>query len=153
VLPVNPDLVARRRGPAKKKDDAQDARICYLLALDQCLELRKVMPHGNLTGELRALARDDERLARNERRLLNGLRAELIATFPAALAIAGTQLGDAVMLPLLARWPANEQLAAAGPEQIGAFARAAGHGWPAGFATHTADAVATEQLPVKDHLA
>jgi hypothetical protein len=27
VLPVNPDLVASRRGPAKKKDDAEDARI------------------------------------------------------------------------------------------------------------------------------
>ena len=27
VLPVNPDLVARRRGPAPKNDDAQDARI------------------------------------------------------------------------------------------------------------------------------
>ena len=35
VLPVNPDLVARRRGPAKKKDDAEDARICCLLALDR----------------------------------------------------------------------------------------------------------------------
>ena len=33
VLPVNPDLVARRRGPARKKDDAEDARICCLLAL------------------------------------------------------------------------------------------------------------------------
>jgi transposase len=28
VVPVNPDLVARRRGPARKKDDAEDARIC-----------------------------------------------------------------------------------------------------------------------------
>ena len=28
VLPVNPDLVARRRGPARKKDDAEDARTC-----------------------------------------------------------------------------------------------------------------------------
>jgi hypothetical protein len=34
VLPVNPDLVARRRGPAKKKDDSEDARICALMALD-----------------------------------------------------------------------------------------------------------------------
>jgi transposase len=31
VLPVNPDLVARRRGPARKKDDAEDARIACLL--------------------------------------------------------------------------------------------------------------------------
>ena len=34
VLPVNPDLIARRRGPARKKDDAEDARIACLLALD-----------------------------------------------------------------------------------------------------------------------
>ena len=26
VVPVNPDLIARRRGPAKKKDDVEDAR-------------------------------------------------------------------------------------------------------------------------------
>ena len=32
VLPVNPELVSRRRGPARKKDDAEDARICCLLA-------------------------------------------------------------------------------------------------------------------------
>ena len=35
VVPVNPDLVARRRGPAKKKDDAEDARIACLIALDR----------------------------------------------------------------------------------------------------------------------
>jgi hypothetical protein len=40
VLPVNPDLVARRRGPAKKKDDAEDARIACLLALDRHAGLR-----------------------------------------------------------------------------------------------------------------
>ncbi|MDP9208934.1 MAG: IS110 family transposase [Actinomycetota bacterium] len=33
VVPVNPDLIARRRGPAKKKDDVEDARIACLLAL------------------------------------------------------------------------------------------------------------------------
>jgi hypothetical protein len=27
VVPVNPDLIARRRCPARKKDDAEDARI------------------------------------------------------------------------------------------------------------------------------
>jgi hypothetical protein len=32
VLPVNPELVSRRRGPARKKDDAEDARICCLSA-------------------------------------------------------------------------------------------------------------------------
>jgi hypothetical protein len=46
VLPVNPDLVARRPGPARKKDDAKDARIACLLALDQYTELRVLVPHG-----------------------------------------------------------------------------------------------------------
>lgn len=152
LLPVNPDLVARRRGPAKKKDDTEDARICCLLALDQFLELRKLIPHGELTGELRAIARDDERAARDERRLLNRLRADLLATFPAAIALAGDDLGAPVVLKLLATWPTRDQLATAGPGQIEAFARAAKHGWPARFAARVADALAAEGLPVKDYL-
>src|SRR5215204_397511 len=95
VLPVNPDLVARRRGPAKKKDDAEDARICCLLALDQYAQLRRLVPHGPIGAELRAIARDDERAARDERRLLNRLRADLLATFPAAVDIAAGDLGAA----------------------------------------------------------
>lgn len=152
ILPVNPDLVARRRGPAKKKDDAEDARIACLLALDQFLELRKLIPHGELAGELRAIARDDERAARDERRLLNRLRADLLATFPAALAIAGDDLGSPVMLKLLSRWPGHDQLAAADPHDIAAFARAAKHGWPDRFAARVADALAADRLPVKDYL-
>ncbi|MBB2506510.1 IS110 family transposase [Amycolatopsis echigonensis] len=153
VLPVNPDVVARRRGPAKKKDDAEDARICCLLALDQFLELRKLIPHGELAGELRTIARDDERAARDERRLLNRLRADLLATFPAALAIAGGNLGSPVMLKLLSRWPGHDELAAADPHDIAAFARAASHGWPDRFAARVADALAADRLPVKDYLA
>ena len=93
VVPVNPDLVARRRGPARKKDDAEDARICCLLALDRHAGLRTLIPHGQWGGELRAIARDDERAARDQRRLLNRLRADLQTTYPAALALAGDDLG------------------------------------------------------------
>jgi transposase len=152
VLPVNPDLVASRRGPAKKKDDAEDARICCRLALDQFLELRKLIPHGELAGELRAIARDDERAARDERRLLNRLRADLLATFPAAVTIAGDDLGSPVMLRLLARWPAHHQLATVDPADLEQFARTAKHGWPDRFAARVADALAADRLPVKDYL-
>ena len=62
---------------ARKKDDAEDARICCLLALDRHAGLRALVPHGELGGELRAIARDDERAARDQRRLLNRLRADL----------------------------------------------------------------------------
>ena len=93
VVPVNPDLVARRRGPARKKDDAEDARICCLLALDRHAALKTLIPHGELGGELRAIGRDDERAARDQRRLLNRLRADLQTTYPAALVLAGKDLG------------------------------------------------------------
>ncbi len=96
VLPVNPDLVARRRGPARKKDDAEDARICCLMALDSYLDLRQLIPHGEIGAELRAIARDDERASRDERRIGNRLRADLLAVFPAAIDIAGGDLGAAV---------------------------------------------------------
>ena len=82
VVPVNPDLVARRRGPARKKDDSEDARILCLLALDRHQVLRPLIPHGEAAAELRAIARDDERVARDERRLLNRLRADLMAAAP-----------------------------------------------------------------------
>ena len=134
VVPVNPDLVARRRGPAKKKDDGEDARIACLLALDRFERLRPLIPHGELAGELRAIARDDERASRDERRLLNRLRQDLIATFPAALQIAGADLGAPSFLRLLERWPTADALTAARHDELIDHARACRHGWPERFA-------------------
>jgi transposase len=153
VLPVNPDLVARRRGPAKKKDDAEDARICCLLALDQYAELRRLIPHGETGAELRAIARDDERAARDERRIGNRLRADLLAVFPAAIDIAGGDPGAPVFLGLLERWPSAADLSAASPQEIEDFARSRRHGWPARFADQVTDAMAVPRLPVRPELA
>lgn len=153
VLPVNPDLVARRRGPAKKKDDAEDARICCLLALDQYSELRTLIPHGVVGAELRAIARDDERAARDERRLGNRLRADLLATFPAALEFTDGDLGAAVFLKLLEHWPTAVELAAASRDEIEAFARACRHGWPDRFADRVLTALTKPRLPVRPELA
>jgi hypothetical protein len=153
VLPVNPDLVARRRGPAKKKDDAEDARICCLLALDQYAELRRLIPHGQRGAELRAIARDDERAARDQRRLANRLRADLLAVFPAAIDIAAGDLGAPVFLQLLERWPSAQALATATRDDLEAFARSARHGWPARFADRVTEAIAVPRLPVRPELA
>ncbi len=153
VLPVNPDLVARRRGPAKKKDDQEDARICCLLALDSYLELRKLIPHGETGAELRAIARDDERAARDERRIGNRLRADLLAVFPAAIDIAAGDPGAPVFLRLLERWPSAGALAAASRDEIEAFARSCRHGWPARFADRVAGAMATPRLAARPELA
>jgi transposase len=152
VVPVNPDLVARRRGPARKKDDAEDARICCLLAVDRHAGLKRLIPHGELAGELRAIARDDERAARDERRLLNRLRADLTVTFPAALTLAGDDLGAPTVLRLLERWPTAALLGQASRDDLVAFARAGKHGWPERFADRVQAALNAPSLPVRDYL-
>lgn len=152
VVPVNPDLIARRRGPAKKKDDAEDARIACHLALDRFETLRPLIPHGELAGELRAIARDDHRAGRDERRLLNRLRADLIATFPAALAIGGEDMGAPTFLRMLERWPTARALAEAPREELVAFARANHHGWPERFAERVKAALGADQFVAKDYL-
>jgi transposase len=152
VLPVNPDLVARRRGPARKKDDTEDARIACLLAMDRHAALRPLLPHGELAGELRAIARDDERAARDQRRLLNRLRQDLISTFPAALQVASSDLGAPTILKLLQRWPTRDQLAAASHQELLAFARAARHGWPDRFADRVRAALASDHFLAKGYL-
>lgn len=152
VVPVNPDLVARRRGPAKKKDDAEDARIACLIALDRFERLRPLVPHGAEAAELRAIARDDQRAARDERRLLNRLRADLIATFPAALSIAGDDMGRPSFLRMLQHWPTSNSLAEASRDELVAFARAAKHGWPERFAKQIEAALAAEQFVARDYL-
>jgi len=152
VVPVNPDLVARQRGPARKKDDAEDARIACRIALDRHRQLAALVPHGELAGELRAIARDDERASRDERRLLNRLRADLLATFPAAMEIAGADMGAPTFLKLLERWPSASSLAEASRAELEAFARSAHHGWPDRFADKVQEAVSRPQLVAKEHL-
>ena len=152
VVPVNPDLVARRRGPARKKDDATDARIACLLALDCHEPLRPLIPHGELAAELRAIARDDERAARDERRLLNRLRADLVATFPAALTIVGDDLGAPTMLRLLERWPTAAELGGASRDELVTFARSVHYGWPERLTGRIAEALAREEFIARDYL-
>lgn len=152
VVPVNPDLVARRRGPAKKKDDAEDARIACLLALDRFQRLRPLIPHGEIAGELRSIARDDERASKDGRRLLNRLRQDLLGTFPAALEIAGDDLGAPSFLRLLERWPTAETLRQATRAQLVGHARGCKHGWPDRFADKVAAALAGDQFQPRPYL-
>ncbi|MGH9031800.1 MAG: IS110 family transposase [Ilumatobacteraceae bacterium] len=152
VVPVNPDLIARRRGPAKKKDDAEDARIACMIALDRFERLRPLIPHGDQAAELRSITRDDERAGRDERRLLNRLRADLIAAFPAALTIAGDDLGAPTFLKLLERWPTANSLATASRTDLEAFARSARHGWPDRFADRVQTALTDDHFVARDWL-
>ena len=152
MVPVNPDLVARRRGPARKKDDGEDARILCLLALDRHAVLRPLIPHGEAAAELRVLARDDERAARDERRLLNRLRADLIAAFPEALAFAGEDLGAPTFLQVLVAYPTAEAARAATEAELEALFRRARHGWPDRAAKRLQEALGSSQFAPRAYL-
>jgi Transposase len=153
VVPVNPDLIARRRGPARNKDDAKDARIACLLALDRHTTLKPLLPHGELAAELRSIARDDERAAGDEPRLLNRLRADLAATFPAALTLAGSDLGAPTVLRLLERDPTATLPAQASRPDLLAVARASQHRQPQRLADKVADALAADHVTPRAYLA
>ena len=154
VVPVNPDLVARRRGPARKKDDAEDARICCLLACDRHAALKRLVPHGQVGGELRAIARDDERAARDQRRLLNRLRADLQSTYPAAARCCSAR-PIWVRRPCCGCWNAGPPRPSWPPPAATSWSRSPA---PAGTAGRSASptasptALATPSLPVRDYL-
>jgi hypothetical protein len=152
VVPVNPELVARRGGPARKKDDAADARIACLLALDRHAALKPPVPHGELAAELRAIARDDERAARDQTRLLNRLRADLAATFPAALTRAGDDLGAPTVLRLLERHPTAVLLSQASRDDLPVVARASRHRQPGRFADKVATVLAADHFTPRQEL-
>ena len=120
--------------------------------MDRHAGLRRLIPHGQLAGELRSIARDDERACRDERRLLNRLRADLLATFPAALAIAGEDLGATRILRLLERWPTARALAAASREEVIEFGRAQRTGYLARFADRIQAALAEDHFTAPEHL-
>jgi transposase len=152
VVPVNPDLISRRRGPAKKKDDAEDARIGCLLALDRFAGLRPLIPHGEIAAELRAIARDDERAARDERRVLNRLRADLLMVFPAAVTIAGQDMGAPRFLRMLQRWPTAEALGSVSRDELVEWARSQRTGYGERFAERVHSALAGAQFRAPAHL-
>jgi transposase len=120
--------------------------------LDRFERLRPLIPHGEIAGELRAIARDDERAARDQRRLLNRLRQDLISTFPAALEVAGDDLGAPSFLRLLERWPTAEALRTASRSELVEHARGCKHGWPDRFADKIAAALSSDQFQPRAYL-
>jgi len=124
-----------------------------LLALDRFQPLRPLIPHGELAAELRSLGRDDERACQDERRLLNRLRADLLAVFPAAVQIAGPDMGAPTFLRMLQRWPTATALAATSRQELVAFARAAHSGYPERFADRVGQALGREHFTARQTLA
>ena len=81
VLPVNPELVSRRRGPGARRRRQRRADLLPARP-GPARGAQAADPAGEDAGELLSIARDDERACRDERRLLNRLRADLISPSP-----------------------------------------------------------------------
>lgn len=107
VYALNHKSVERYRGRARTsgaKTDPADAELLARILLTDRDRHRPVLPNSPTAEELRSLARDDERAARDQRRLLNRLRQDLLDVFPQAL-IALPDLAAPTALAFLARWP------------------------------------------------
>jgi hypothetical protein len=146
VSALNPKAVERYRArtrTAEAKSDPADAELLARILLTDRARYRPLRPSSPQVAALRALARDDGQASRDERRLLNRLRHDLLEVFPQALE-AFPRLADGIALAFLARWPTAAAARGLGREQLERFFRECQHGWPARAAARVRAALAAE---------
>lgn len=155
VYAINPKSVERYRARtrvSRAKTDPADAELLARILLTDRERHRPLAISSPEREEIRALARDDERAARDQRRLLNRLRQDLLAVFPQALA-AFDDLGAATCLAFLARWPSAGEAAAVDQQELEAFFRTQRHGWPERTAKRVRSALTAPTLSASPQLA
>jgi transposase len=155
VYAINPKSVERyrtRTRVSRAKTDPADAELLARILLTDRERHRPLRPGSAEREEIRALARDDERAARDQRRLLNRLRQDLLAVFPQALE-AFDELGAASCLAFLARWPSAAEATAVDERELETFFRAQRHGWPERTAKRVRAALLAPALTAQPHLA
>lgn len=155
VYAINPKSVERyrtRTRVSRAKTDPADAELLARILLTDRERHRPLSPSSAEREEIRALARDDERASRDQRRLLNRLRQDLLAVFPQALE-AFDDLSAATCLAFLARWPSAREAAALDEAELEAFFREQRHGWPERTAKRLRAALTAPALTAPAHLA
>src|SRR5262249_41648514 len=125
----SPHSYRTRTRAAGAKTDPADAELLARILLTDRDRHRALRPRSPQVEAIRVLARDDERASRDERRLLNRLRQDLLEVFPQALG-AFPRLTDVSALAFLARWPGADAARALGRGEIERFLREHQHGWP-----------------------
>jgi transposase len=155
VYALNPKAVERYRERTRvgggKTDPADAELLARVLRTDRDRH-RPLRPSSPAVEELRALARQDERAGRDQRRLLNRLRQDLLDVFPAALE-AFPDLGAVSALAFLARWPGAAEARALGPAALEAFLREHRHNRPGPAAARIRAALDAEALAAPPRLA
>jgi transposase len=155
VYALHPSSVERYRGRTRTsgaKTDPADAELLARILLTDRQHHRPLLPSSPLAQAIRAIARDDERASRDERRLLNRLRAELLAVFPQALE-AFPNLATITALAFLARWPSVEAARQAPRAELEDLLRAHRHGWSKQASARIRQALEREALSASPQLA
>ena len=155
VYALNPKSVERYRDRERTsgaKTDPADAELLARILLTDRDRHRRLLVDSEAVQELRSLARDDERAARDQRRLLNRLRQDLLDVFPQALE-AFPELDAPTTLAVLAGWPSAEAAGRATAAELEAFFRSQHHGWPDRAAARVRAALEAPALAAPAHLA
>jgi transposase len=155
VYAINPKAVERyrtRTRVSRAKTDPADAELLARILLTDRDRHRPLSVSSAEREEIRALARDDERASRDQRRLLNRLRQDLLAVFPQALA-AFDDLAAPTCLAFLARWPSAAEARAVDERELEGFFRERRHGWPERTARNVRAALGAPALHAPAHLA
>jgi transposase len=155
VYALNPKAVERYRARTRvagPKTDPADAELLARILLTDRARQRPLRPSSPQAAAIRALARDDERACRDERRLLNRLRQDLLEVFPQAL-VAFPRLAAVSALAFLARWPTAEAARQVSLAGLGRFLREHQHGWPERAAARLHAALGAEALAARPPLA
>jgi transposase len=125
VYALNPKAVDRyreRTRVAGGKTDPADAELLARILVTDRARHQPVRPSSPAAEEIRVLARQDERASRDQRRLLNRLRHDLLDVFPAALE-AFPDLAAVSALAFLERWPTATAARDQSQPEIEAFLR------------------------------
>ena len=155
IYALNPKAVERyrvRTRTAGAKSDPADAELLARILLTDRERHEALQASSPQAEEIRAIARDDERASRDERRLLNRLRQDLLEVFPQAL-VAFPRLANVSALAFLACWPSADAARAVDPSALHTFLREHQHGWPDRTAAHLHVAFAADVLAEQPQVA
>jgi transposase len=155
VYALNPKAVERYRERTRAgggKTDPADAELLARILVTDRARHRPLQASSPLVEELRVLARQDERASRDQRRLLNRLRQDLLGVFPQAL-VAFPALEGVSALAFLARWPTVEAARRLDQPELEAFLRQHLHGRARSAAARIQAALQADALVAPPHLA
>jgi transposase len=155
VYALNPKAVDRYRERTRLsggKTDSADAELLARILVTDRDRHQPLRPSSVVVEELRVLARQDEVAGRDQTRVQNRLRQDLLAAFPAVLD-AFPDLAALSALRFLEFWPSATEAGALSEAELVAFLRRQGHSRPDAAATRIYAALHADVLAAPPHLA